>query len=203
MGVTILLGTFAVLAVATQWSHLSAFKRDKHVTVSEMANSAKLRPMLAAVAWQIFAEHPLQGVGFGQYKEYDQYYIAQRNVDMPLDQVRPYVQHNVLLALLTEVGLIGTVPFILVLCSWSRTALRLWTCSTTRFEMRCVSLVFMMYLINYVVNGMFHDVALMPMVNLSLFFLAGLMISTAQSARVTECDEFPQIRLSSLRPRLA
>ena len=148
-------------------------------------------PMLAAVAWNMFADHPIQGVGFGQYKQRDNEYISKHNFDMPLHRVRPYVQHNVIFALLTEVGMLGTVPFLFLLGAWTRNALRLWTDHSVEFTMRAVSLVFLAYLVNYLINGMFHDVALIQMMNLGLFFLAGLMMSVCQSTRVTQAEELP------------
>ena len=151
-----------------------------------MKESAKLRPMLAAVAWQIFRDHPLSGVGYGQYKQADQRYIAQRNIAMPLDKVRPYHQHNVLLSLLTETGLAGTIPFIALLLVWSRTAWRVWHCPGLATHLRHTALVFAVCLVNYLANGMFQDVALIPMVNTILFVEAALLMSVAQQARAIE-----------------
>lgn len=184
LGVAILVISCGVLTVSTQWDKLSAFKRDKNVSVSDMAKSASLRPMLAAVAWQIFSDHPLSGVGFGQYKQHDKLYIARRNINLPLDQVRPYHQHNVILSLLTEVGLLGTIPFVILLIGWARTALRLWWTQSASLIQRQVGLVFLVCLINYVINGAFQDVALIPMVNLVLFFFGGVLSSVAKSCGV-------------------
>ena len=124
-------------------------------------------------------------------KQRDNEFISKHNFEMPLHQVRPYVQHNVIFALLTEVGLLGTVPFLLLLGAWTRNAVRLWADHSVEFAMRAVSLIFLAYLVNYLVNGMFHDVALIQMMNLGLFFLAGLMMSICQSTRVTQAEELP------------
>ncbi|MCA9150229.1 MAG: O-antigen ligase family protein [Planctomycetales bacterium] len=186
LGTTILIGALGCLVVVASWNHLVAFKRDKNVSVADMKESAKLRPMLAAVAWQIFRDHPLSGVGYGQYKQADQRYIAQRNIAMPLDKVRPYHQHNVLLSLLTETGLAGTIPFIALLLVWSRTAWRVWHCPGLATHLRHTALVFAVCLVNYLANGMFQDVALIPMVNTILFVEAALLMSVAQQARAIE-----------------
>jgi len=42
---------------------LLSFKRDTNVTVTEMQNSAKLRPLFATVAVRMFADRPLLGCG--------------------------------------------------------------------------------------------------------------------------------------------
>jgi len=191
IGVTFLVGSLAVMVLAVGWQNLVAFKRDKNVSVSEMKESAKLRPMLAAVAWQIFCEHPIAGVGFGQYKQADQGAIAQRTRDLPLDKVRPYHQHNVVLSLLTETGLLGTLPYLALLGVWSRTAMQLWRRIDIPWWLRQTSLLYLVCLTNYLANGMFQDVALIPLVNSLLFLVAGLLMSVAKQAQVVSSVRWP------------
>ena len=94
------------------------FKRDQALTAQETAESAKLRPILAAVAWHMFCDRPLWGCGFGQYPERSIEYLSDRSIDLPLEKARPFVQHNVLLALLTETGLAGMGLFVVLLGTW-------------------------------------------------------------------------------------
>ena len=75
-----------MLVLATQWESLLTFKRDKELTAEATAESVKLRPILATIAWQIFCDHPLLGVGFGQYKEEHINYMADRSYDLPLEK---------------------------------------------------------------------------------------------------------------------
>ena len=176
----------AVLAVVvlagTQWERLLCFKRDRAVSAEEMAESARLRPILATVAWKMFLDRPLWGCGFGQYGDASLEYLADRNTDLPLDKARPFVQHNVLLALLTETGLVGMGLFIALLALWAREAWRLWRSPHAPGGARQVALVFLACAANYLVNGMFHDVAIIPMVNTTLFFLAGMTVGLARDA---------------------
>ena len=95
------------------------FKRDKDLDAELTAESAKLRPILATVAWHMFLDRPLLGCGFAQYREVMPEYLADRSTDLPLEKVRPFVQHNVFLALLTETGLIGVGLFVAVLLWWT------------------------------------------------------------------------------------
>lgn len=180
VGTLLLLGSLAGLSLGIAGSKLNAFKRDKNVSVADMSKSASLRPMLAAVAWQIFKEHPITGVGYGHYTRVNAEYIATREFDMPLDEVRLYHQHNVSLAVLTETGLAGLVPYLAVQLAWAFIALRLWRDERAPWEQRQVGLVFLCCLVNYAVSGLFHDVLLIPMMNTLLFFLAGLATSIAQ-----------------------
>lgn len=184
-GILLLAGTIGLTGLAVGGKHLVAFKRDENVSVSEMAESAKLRPILAVIAWQILLDRPLTGVGFGQYKQADSQYIAQRRSDLPLDKARPYHQHNVLLSLITETGLLGSIPFLAVLVSWSRTALRLWRSRQLDPWYRAAGLIFLISLTNYLANGLFQDVALMQMVNMLLFFWAGVLVSIASHVGLT------------------
>ncbi len=122
-----------VLAVAagscfavTRWDELNAFKRDQHVSVADMSQSARLRPVLAYIAWQMFQDRPLTGCGYRQYDQVADYYLTDRATELPLERARPFVQHNVFLALLTELGLVGLALFLIWLTALSAAAWQLW-----------------------------------------------------------------------------
>jgi len=171
-----------MVLVATQWERLLSFKRDRALSAEEMAESARLRPILATVAWKMFLDRPLCGCGFGQYGDASKEYFADRSTDLPLEKARPFVQHNVLLALLTETGLVGMGLFVVLLTLWARDAWRVWRSPHAPAGVRQVALVFLAFAANYLVNGMFHDVAIIPMVNMVLFFLAGMTAGLARDA---------------------
>jgi O-antigen ligase len=164
----------ALVVIVTQWDRLVTFKRDRALAAEETAESAKLRPILAAVAWQMFCDRPLWGCGFGQYPERSVEYLADRSIDLPLEKARPFVQHNVLLALLTETGLAGMGLFVLLLGIWIGDAWRLWRSADTPLWARQQALLFFALLGNYLLNGMFQDVSKIPMIHMWLFFAAGL-----------------------------
>ncbi len=166
----------SVAIVAASWEHVGAFKRDKYVSVEDVAESAKLRPILAVVAWHMFLDRPLLGCGYGQYIQESPPYTADRTADLPLEKARPYVQHNVLLAMLTETGLLGMGLFVALLASWTRTAWRLWRTQTAPAWVRQMGLLFLALMCVYLTNGMFHDVSIIPMVHMLLFFLAGAIM---------------------------
>ena len=97
----------------------------------------------------------------------------------PLDQIcrwsaaRDYIPHNVVLSLLTETGLVGLGLFVAMvfldprrLAVVADAALPLWA--------RQQGLLMLIALGAYFINGMFHDVSVMPMMNMTLFFLAGV-----------------------------
>jgi O-antigen ligase len=126
------------------------------------------------VAWKMFLDRPLLGCGFGHYRDEFVYYLDDRSTDLPLEKARPYVQHNVFLALLAEIGLIGMGLFIAMLSLWTRDAWRLWRAAEAPLWARQQGLLFLAMLGSYFTNAMFHDLSIIPMVNMFLFFMAGL-----------------------------
>jgi O-antigen ligase len=160
--------------VATSWERVVSFKRDKQLTAEETGDSARLRPMLATIAWKMVLDRPLWGCGFGQYADEQAPYAADRTADMPLEKARPYPQHNAFLALLTETGLAGMALYAAVLVLWLRTAWRLWRSGAGPLWVRQQGLFFLVLLAFYLPNAMFHNPNFTPGLNMLLFFLAGV-----------------------------
>jgi hypothetical protein len=167
------------LALLVDVKSLLTFKRDRNVTVEQMGESANLRPILAIVAWKMFQDRPLLGCGTNQYLENAKNYLSDRNTNSPLEKVRPYVQHNMFLALLVENGLIAFIPFCSLLVCWTRWSWRLWKSKQLALEYRQLGLVSLGLLSAYIVNGMFHDVLIFPMINMYMFFVAGTVRNCA------------------------
>jgi hypothetical protein len=167
----------AALLAATQWESIVAFKRDKNLTAKETASSVALRPTLAAIAWQMFCDRPLVGCGLGHYIEEHVNYLSDRDSEIVLEQGRGYVQHNIFLSLLTETGLIGMSLFLLLIIAWVRSAWRLWQAVDSPLWMRQQGLLFLVLAVNYLMNGMFQDVTIIPMMHTILFFMAGLTVN--------------------------
>lgn len=158
---------------------LLTFKRDRNVTVEQMSESASLRPILAMVAWKMFQDRPLLGCGTGQYLAVAKNYLSDRSTNLPLEKVRPYVQHNMFLAILVENGLLTLIPFCFLLLCWILWSWRLWNARQLEIEYRQLGLVSLSLLTAYIVNGMFHDVLIFPMINAYMFFIAGTVRNCA------------------------
>ena len=169
----------ATVLVASDWEHFLAFKRDKDLSAQQTAESVKLRPILARVAWNMFLDRPLLGCGLAQYPSQAIYYLNDRTTDLPLERARIYIQHNVFLALLTETGLIGMGLFALMLWLWTRDAWRLWQYRQAPLWVRQQGLLFLALIAAYLTNAMFHDVSRMPAVNMLLYFVAGITAGVA------------------------
>lgn len=166
---------------------LQQFKRDKNVSAYSMAQSAKLRPLLAAIAWRMFQDRPLFGCGFGRYKQASLEYLNAREIDLPTDKARGYVQHNVLLALLTETGIVGAGLYLALLTAWGAEAWWLVRGGTRPAWAQQFGILLLALLAAVLINGMFHDVSIIPMVNAVLFYVAGLT-TAARSAALAAPD---------------
>ena len=162
------------LALGLLGSSLVAFKRDKHLTAKETEDSAKLRPILAAFAYEIFQDYPLTGVGLSQYKRHNIDYLTKRSFDLPLAKATTYVQHNIFLSLLVETGLIGVSLFCLVLFFWVKDGWKLWYAKDLPLWQRQFGMLSVLMVAAYFPNGMFHEMSVIPMLNMLMFFVAGL-----------------------------
>ena len=171
----------AGLAVAGLKEQLIRMKRDKNLTAVDAEKSMKLRPLLAIVAWEMFKDKPITGHGYGHYFANNGPYHNDRSYGMPLEQARRYYQHNVLLSVLVDTGLIGFSLFVGWIGVLALSAWRLARDKLASRESRIVGWLMIGFLVAYFCNGMFQDVMIIPMVHMYLFFLAGLTATVYQA----------------------
>ncbi len=153
---------------------LLSFKRDKNVTVSEMENSARLRPLFVTVATRMVVDRPLFGCGFGQYAREKYPYLQDPTSRQPLAMTKSYMQHNIFLAYVSETGIIGLGALLIMLAMFTRIAVLTWTDPTLPFWRQQFGMLLLVFLSNHAINGMFHDVSIIPMENMLMFFLAAI-----------------------------
>jgi hypothetical protein len=183
VGIVVTGGLLALTLAVTASGSLAVFKRDKDVTKTQMAESARLRPIFAKVAWEMFKDRPVWGCGFGQYSRAKIPYLKDAHSPLPLTKAKPYLQHNVFLNYLTELGLIGMTWLVLLVAnlfviSWTlahQESLEPWQ--------RGFGLLLSVVLLVYVVNGMFHDTSIVPMMHMLMFFLAGITTNIHRRCR--------------------
>lgn len=156
---------------------LMSLKRDKALSAAEAAKSVELRPLLAMVAWEMFLDRPIAGHGFGQYVKTAEPYHSIRKHGIPLENVRPYIQHNVFLSLLVDLGLIGCSLHILLIFSIACIAWRLARSYPDGSPQRQTGMLMIGILSGYLSNGMFHDVSIIEMVHAYVLTLSGLTVT--------------------------
>ncbi len=170
-GALLVAGCALLLALVVNFGdRINRFQRDKDVTIEQMAQSATLRPMLARVAFKMAGDKPIFGHGFGQYTAAKKPYHYNQTAGMPLSKVMPYMQHNVFLNYLTETGLIGLALLIALLISFTYHCWQLWISKNLPLEQRQFGLMGLAFVGGFLVNGMFHDISIIPHV-MALFYL--------------------------------
>lgn len=163
-------GAFVVILIALLVKGLFwEMKRDRDLSAAEAARSAQLRPILAQLAWEMTKDHPFFGVGLAQYDRAKEGYLSNPLASYPVNQAKPYTQHNVFLSVLAETGAVGLTVFMFLLAAWGRdVALR------HREGNQNLCLLGIVALASYITNGLFHDVTIIPQMNAVLFTVLGL-----------------------------
>ena len=175
-GVMIVTATLmAIILLPVIGDRLISFKRDQEVTQAEMAKSALMRPLFAEIAWNMFQDRPVLGVGFAQYSEEKNRYLQDPHTANPLGTTRSLTQHNVFLAYLVDMGLVGLVTLLGLLLTWMVASWRVWRDQSLDLWPRQFALINVVLLVAYCVNGMFHDVSIIPMMHTLLFFWMGVI----------------------------
>ncbi|TWU66287.1 O-Antigen ligase [Crateriforma conspicua] len=179
--VTIVAGAILIGAMfAGLKDHLLAFKRDESLSAAQTKESVELRPLLALVAYEMFKDRPITGHGFGQYRQKAKPYHTIRNYDMPLEKVRPYVQHNLFLSYLTDLGLVGLSLHLFVLVGIFCLAWGLKSTGKDDTATHAVGMLMVGWLAAYFVNGIFHDLSIITTMTSYLMFLVGLTVTSHQ-----------------------
>ena len=184
-GKLVIVGTLAAILLFPVIGHkLTSFKRDKEVSVADMEKSAQLRPLFLTVAWRMFQDRPMLGVGLGHYPIEKYPYLQDPTSRSPLSATRGYEQHNVFLAYLTETGLVGTIPLLIMLTLMFRISWRLYHDPTAPDYARRAGGLGCAMTIAYIMNGLFHDVSVIPMSQTMLLFTAGLVTNMTTRGEV-------------------
>ncbi len=167
---------------------LQGFKRDKNVTAYEMSQSAGLRPLLATVALKMAQDRPVFGCGFGQYSKHkiDYHFDSDKQ---PLRKVMPYMQHNVFLNYLCELGMVGVLLLLALLVGFMRSAWAAWRNPHCSLWHKQIGLVALASIVGYLVNGMFQDVSIIDTMGALFFLFGALSVNCAQKQAIESAVE--------------
>lgn len=152
---------------------INSFKRDKDVTEAQMSESIQLRPLLAIVAAKMIVDRPIFGHGFRQYLKTSQEFHIRDAGDYPLQKVQPYVQHNLFLSYAVDLGLMGLFAYMVAFGVWLTLSIKIWRSKQLPWDVQQTGFLFLAFLIGFGLNGMFQDVAVIPMLHHLLFVFAG------------------------------
>ena len=175
-GLLVMLATVVLIAaLPLVGEKLTSFKRDKEVSQADMEQSAQLRPLFVIVAMNMVKDRPLLGCGFGQYAREKYPYLQDPYSGRPLSATKTFMQHNVFLAYVTETGLVGLLMLCAMLLQMALISLSIWRDEHLELWPRMFGLMMLVGLANYCINGMFHDVSIIPMNHVLMFFLFGVV----------------------------
>lgn len=162
---------FGALFLAVGKDAIVGLKREDSAEVS--AHSVQQRTAFAYISMQMFADHPLWGVGFGRFYDQKLPYLTDRRQSFELESLRGLHHHNTFLSLLTETGLLGLVAYLAVLSGMARVGWRLAHAAELGSEQRRLGLFLLGSLAVYAPSALFHDLTLVHSDQWMLFVAAG------------------------------
>jgi putative inorganic carbon (HCO3(-)) transporter len=161
-------------------------------------SSAVLRYALDVALWHVFLDHPILGVGPGQFaKHYSITYVNRLGI---LEQRKNYMAHNLYLETLAEGGLIGAACFFSILAV---IMYRLWK-ARSRFQQRRPDLAFgasalFLSLSGYAISSLFAHLAYQRYFWLLLALSSAAIRLIHRSSEQEVMDDLPV--LGNLVPR--
>ena len=174
IGTLLIAGLFGTVLVGGKLVNL-----DRQDSDASAGHSVYQRQSFLLVSSRMFADQPLFGCGFGRFYDKKLPYLADRSQQLELESIRNLDHHNTFLSLLTETGLIGLSLFVAALIAWCRTGWSLFRNAENPDWLRQCGLLTLVVMAVYCINGMFHDLSLLPSEQWMLFFMAGASIGWA------------------------
>lgn len=162
----------ACMLLVVSRGNLVSFQRE--FDVQETKESTEMRAVFAYVSWLMFKDKPMTGHGFGHYPHKNRPYLNDRATQLQLESIRGYIHHNTWLSLLVELGIVGFSLYLALFIAWGRRAWLLFKDHAAPQWMRGQALLFILFLVSYAIQMVFHDVSYSPMENGLLFLMAGL-----------------------------
>jgi putative inorganic carbon (hco3(-)) transporter len=162
---------------------------------SRRQNTVSYRKVNNLTTLEMGKAHPIFGIGFGNFRHaWPQYFRPEGSDVRDLDDGN----HNTFLGLFAETGLVGLIPYLMILYYMFRVGLRVYRQGGGLD--REFALVFLLAVLVYIVGGNFSDYRSGQFFNTSLFLLfgtvAGIEVHMA-SATHREAEELSGKRLET------
>jgi O-antigen ligase len=175
----ILLG--AGLAVMGNWSTVKTSKREEGGLAT--VDTAKQRLVLLQASFMMFADHPFFGVGFYEFDQYSRPYVRQVRTTLlgarEAWQGKHLKQHNHFLNTMTELGLMGLVPQVLIFYFVLRILYKARKVHDSAVDHDFVVVVWAI-MAEYLTNAMFMEPRYYGFMNALPFLLAGIVVGSYQ-----------------------
>ena len=138
-----------------------------------------LRIGLAKITAEMVADRPLTGVGFGHFSDHALHYG--RNPSSPFQvHAASAMEHNNLLSLAAETGLVGALLYVLLIVLILRCSVRVYrrlAVTPTGFVNRDLVVLFWILAAAFIVDGMFRETSASPFANSLFFGLSAMMVA--------------------------
>jgi len=175
----------AGLAVLGNWSTVKSEKREAGGLAT--THTAANRLVLLDASFRMFADHPFVGVGFHDFEKHSLPYV--RQVRSTLFGVREswqgktIKQHNHFLNMMTEVGLLGLLPQLLMFYFIFRMLRRARKVHDDTVDHDFVVVVWAI-MAEYLTNAMFMEPRFYEFMNVLPFLLAGIVVGSYQRKKL-------------------
>ncbi len=175
----------AALAVMANWSNVKSEKREAGGLA--VAHTARGRLVLLEASFRMFADHPFAGVGFHDFEEHSLPYIRQVRTTLlgarEAWQGKHLKQHNHFLNMMTEVGLMGLVPQLLMFYFLFRMLYGARRVHDGAVDHDFIVVVWAIFA-EYLTNAMFMEPRFYEFMNVLPFFMAGIVVGSYQRKRL-------------------
>ena len=177
------------LGIMANWSNVTTGERSAGGLATKETAVGRLTLLHASIA--MFRDRPLFGVGFRNFMEHAQPYVAQVRTTI-LGYREPWIGHNVsqhnhFLQILTEMGLMGFVPIVLVWFFMMRTVVRARLVESSLYDSDFVVVV-MAVCTQYLTSSMFTEPRWFEFMSVLPFFLGGIVVGGYQRAKLPGWD---------------
>jgi O-antigen ligase len=171
-----------ILVVFVNWENIMS--RERAAGGVMQISEVEARIALYQATKAAFKDVPFFGVGFGRFGRYAPVYFPEAAVGTSAQYAS---QHNIFFGLLSEVGLLGLVPFLLVLYFPLRYSIKLYKeLGEEGFFNRDLVVAFWGVLIVYVVSASFIQTQFFLTANAMVFSFMGIIVGLYQRRLIPE-----------------
>ena len=174
-----------ILYVFVNWQNIVSQERELGgvYQVSEVEDRVALYEGTKA----IFAEHPFFGVGFGRFGREANFYSARLGLR---NQIGATSQHNIFFSLVSEVGLVGLIPFMLILFFPLRYSVILFRrLGEEGLISRDLVIIFWAMMVVYLINASFIQTQYFTGANSFIFIWIGVIVGLYQRKVLMQGDD--------------
>lgn len=172
-----------ILGILGNWSNVTTGNRQAGGLATR--DTVQGRLVLAEVSLRMFQDRPFVGVGFTRFQEYSHIYVRTvRSTVLGYREAwigKHVNQHNQLLTVLTEIGLIGFIPLVLIYCWLFMVFIRARRTQVESYDSDFVVTVWAIW-VGYMINIQFMEPRFFEFMNAFPYILAGIVVGGYQRA---------------------